>query len=265
MKAQPAMHYLKSHNVNQPASLSLGWIASTLLIATLLAAAPLSLCAGGHEDHNPGIFPPNAHPFGMSYAEWGDAWIRWAYSIPADQNPITDLTGQDAAVGQSGKVWFLAGTPGGAAERTITVPEGQALFFPIGEWVWVNTPQFGDNPWSPAQEAFARADIAAHVDDYVNLACQIDGRQVVNLGAYRFSTPPGDAFMVTFPDNNIWGIPGDTYGPSVDDGYWLMVKPLSHGHHTIHFTVAQGSFPWSLDVTYHITVGGRDCDEHRRP
>jgi hypothetical protein len=219
-----------------------------------LAGSPAWADRGNHGNPNPSILPPGSNPFGMSYGEWGDAWIRWAYSIPADQNPILDLTGQDAAVGQSGKVWFLAGTAGGAAERTITVPEGKALFFPIGEWVWVNTPEFGDNPWSPAQEAYTRGYIAAQVDDYVNLSCQIDGREVANLGAYRFKTPPGQAFMVAFPDNNVWGIPAGTYGPSVDDGYWLMLAPLSHGQHTIHFTAAQGSYPWSLDVTYHITV-----------
>ena len=232
-------------------------LAAVVMVA--LAGSPAFAGGGEHGNPNPGILPPNSNPFGMSYGEWSDAWVRWAYSIPAGQNPIADQTGQYAAVGQSGKVWFLAGTSGGAAERTITVPEGKALFFPIAEWAWVNTPQFGDNPWSPAQEAYTRGWIAAQVDDYVNLSCQIDGRAVVNLAAYRFQTPPGQAYMVTFPDNNLWQIPAGTYGPSVDDGYWLMLTPLSHGHHTIHFTAAQGSYPWSLDVVYHITVG----QEHR--
>jgi hypothetical protein len=133
------------------------------------------------------------------------------------------------------------------------------LFFPIAEWAWVNTPEFGDNPWSPTQEAYARAFIAAGVDDFVNLSCQIDGRAVVNLAAYRAVTPAGQAYMVAFPDNNVWGIPAGTYGPSVDDGYWLMLAPLSHGQHTIHFTAGQGSNPsFNLDVTYQITVGDRD-------
>lgn len=246
---------MKSININKQLPLALGQITSTLLIATLLAALPLSGRAGGRDNHNPGIFPPRSEPFGRSYGEWGDAWVRWAYSFPADQNPITDTTGQYAAVGQSGPVWFLAGTAGGAAERSIKVPEGKALFFPVAEWTWINMPAYGDNPWSRAQEAYTRGVIAGFVDDYVNLSCQIDGREV-NLDDYRFQTPRGHAYMVTLPDNNLWGVAAGTYGPSVDDGYWLMLAPLSHGHHTIHFTAAQGSlFSWSLDVTYHITVG----------
>jgi hypothetical protein len=44
---------------------------------------------------------------------------------------------------------------------------------------------------------------------------------------------------------------------SVAAGYWIMLAPLSHGEHTISFTVdAEHSFfgPFDLDVTYDITV-----------
>ena len=58
-------------------------------------------------------------------------WWRWALETPASENPLTDTTGQFAAVNQSGRVWFLAGNPGGTTARTITVPSGKALFFPI--------------------------------------------------------------------------------------------------------------------------------------
>ena len=37
---------------------------------------------------------------------------------------------------------------------------------------------------------------------------------------------------------------------AVSDGYWLMLKPLEAGQHTIHF----GSTSWGQDVTYHLTV-----------
>ena len=34
-------------------------------------------------------------------------------SIPVPENPAIDTTGEDCGVGQSGSVWFLAGTTGG--------------------------------------------------------------------------------------------------------------------------------------------------------
>ncbi len=58
-------------------------------------------------------------------------WWQWALSIPAAINPITDATGEFAAVGQSGPVWYLAGNFGGTTVRTVTVPADKALFFPI--------------------------------------------------------------------------------------------------------------------------------------
>ena len=200
-----------------------------------------------------GIFPPDSRPYGKTYSEWSGAWWRWAYSIPASVNPVADRTGIHAAEGQSGKVWFLAGTFGGLANRTVTIPEGKALFFPIANEIWVNTPQFGDNPWSPEQEIFARGLIATILDNITTLTCEIDGQVVRHLSSYRFHTAVGEDYMVTFPEDSV-SLPAGTYGPSVDEGYYLMLAPLSVGHHKIHFTAAATDGSFSLDVTYHLTI-----------
>jgi hypothetical protein len=44
----------------------------------------------------------------MSYEQWTAKWWQWAFSIPANMNPIGDKTGVDCAINQSGQVWFLA-------------------------------------------------------------------------------------------------------------------------------------------------------------
>jgi hypothetical protein len=194
----------------------------------------------------------------MSYGQWAAAWWQWAFLTPKATSPLFDQTGEYAALGQAGPVWFLAGTMGGDAERTVTVPSGQALFLPIVNNCWVNVPELGDNPWSPEQEAYARGVIAANTDAAVDLACEIDGRAVQDIQNYRCQTPEGMAFMVEVPEDDIWGMvsmgltPG-THGPSVDDGYYLMLAPLSKGKHTIHFTGGVGDW-FHLDVTYHLTV-----------
>ncbi len=234
-----------------------------LLATAILSFGPASTArADGDKDNHPHIFPIQSHPYGKAYGEWSGAWWRWAYSIPADINPVMDSTGQNAGVGQSGPVWFLAGAFGtGATERTVTLPAGKALFFPIANEVWVNLPAFGDNPWSPAQDVLARSIIGDLMNAFVTLTCQIDGRPVPNLSAYRCQTPAGEDYMVTFPDNNVlqalgWlpGLTAGTYGPSVDDGYYLMLAPLAAGKHTLHFTAANADGSFSLDVTYHLTV-----------
>ena len=39
---------------------------------------------------------------------------------------------------------------------------------------------------------------------------------------------------------------------AVADGYYLMLKPLSPGVHTLHFV---GTIPgFSLDITYHLRI-----------
>jgi hypothetical protein len=143
--------------------------------------------------------------------------------------------------------------------RTVTVPAGKGLFFPIYNSVWVNIHELGDNPWSPEQEAFARQFVADSVDSTTALGAAIDGRAVENITAYRSPTPEGGEYMVFFPEGDVWGLatvyglPPGSYGPSVSDGYYLMLAPLSAGQHTIDFAAAAGG-GFSLDVTYHLTV-----------
>src|SRR5262249_56742158 len=86
----------------------------------------------------PGILPPQSHPFGMTYGQWEGAFWKWAFSLPADHNPLTDTA--PASTGQSGHVWFLGGTfaptagPGGAiigrANRDAPIPARPALVSP---------------------------------------------------------------------------------------------------------------------------------------
>ncbi len=235
-------------------------VAGALALAFLLTASrPLVAAPSEGNLGNPGILPPQSHAHGMTYSDWAGAWWRWAYSIPVDSNPVVDTTGEFAALGQSGSVWFLAGAFGQTVTRTVTVPPGKALFFPIINSLWINMPAYGDNPWSEAQEAFARSFIAPFVDSAYDLSCQIDREEIRHLTQYRCTTADGEEYMVTMPDNNITGFAAaGTYGPSVDDGIYLMVAPLGHGKHTIHFTAKSmgfdGKTPFALDVTYHIAV-----------
>jgi hypothetical protein len=162
--------------------------------------------------------------------------------------------GDFAAVGQSGKIWFLAGTVGGPATRSITVPAGTALFFPIVNYFWVNTPEYGDPPWSPTQEAYVRSLQAAYINTAFGLVLEIDGRSVPNLDRFRVAGEVGEC---TLPADNIFGVPFDPVPHEcVTDGYWALVPPLSAGNHTIHFAGAIAADGFSLDVTYDITVAG---------
>ena len=197
-------------------------------------------------NHN--VAPPDSRPYGKTYGEWAAKWWQWALAIPTDHNPLYDETGADAAQGQSGPVWFLCGVfnASGTAERTVTLPAEKALLFPIVNNVFIST-----LPTDPTTADGIRPMIAPLINDATDLACEVDGVAVQYLSHYCTESP---LFEVTLPADNVFGADLGTYGPSMDEGYYLMLDPLKAGNHLLHF---HGSLPdagFSLDITYHLTV-----------
>jgi hypothetical protein len=201
----------------------------------------------------PAIAPIQSHPHGKTYGEWAAAWWQWVLETPATGHPIVDPEGH-CAVGQTGHVWFLAGTLGSGApvERDCTVPTGSALFFPlINSFIGA----FLNDPPETRTEEYLRAQVAC--EDVV-LSAQIDGVAVNNPLQYFEQSP---LFDVQLPEDNIIGadeddIPELRLSPSVDEGYYLFVQPLPPGEHTIHWEGSQScSFgDFAENVTYHLTV-----------
>jgi hypothetical protein len=205
-----------------------------------------------------GILPISSRPYGKSYGQWAVSWWQWAFSIPEAYNPVTDTTGAFASVGQSGPVWFLAGTFGGSEERTFTVPAGKGLFLPVYQWIF-GASVFDcepSNPGVPCDVPTLRDLAAAATTSVKSLAVTIDGTAVPDVTKYRAISP--DAFPITFPNDAVFGFPAGTFYPQVADGYWLMFSPLQSGSHEIRVHVepdpAYGS---TFDVILHITVAAQ--------
>jgi len=224
----------------------------TLRVLTALALLTWVSAAWAQRNPNPRVLPPNSVPYGKTYAEWGAAWWQWALSIPAARNPVSDHTGQFCDQGQSGPVWFLAGTFGFSTERSCTVPAGKALFFPLVNRI--SGAGVGScEPTKPGVacdvDAFIRSalDFLARVDI---LEAEVDGVPLQDLAQYvALSTP----FAVTLPSGAVFGLPAGKFAPHIASGYWLMLAPLPSGQHTIRF---RGGITGSFDVhvTYLLTV-----------
>jgi hypothetical protein len=213
-----------------------------LLGLVVLAVAP----SGAVAKPNP-VLPPSAHPHGQSYSAWAAEWWQWALEQPTATNPLVDPTGANCASGQQGRVWFLAGTiASGPVERSCTVPTGTTLVFPV-----VNAFTCVD-PGAPDPGVPALRSQLAHVRDATGLTATIDGAAVRNIAAYYEES---DVFSLRLPADNILGAPAGLYTPCVDAGYYLAVRPLKPGEHTIHFSGSLGAL--AVDVTYHITVAPR--------
>jgi hypothetical protein len=205
------------------------------------------------------IFPPNKPSFGMTYAEWAAKWWQWEFSLPTSVNPWFD-TGANAGIGQSGPVYFLTGILTGApvVKRTIRIPEGKALFFPIFN-SWADNVDV--KPPKTFQEL--RAQAASLINTVSELHVSIDGRNLDNLFSYRVKSPP---FCDWFPsEDNVYMTQfGSTFSgwtcPVASDGFWLMLAPLPRGYHTINFGGTSGNF--TLDITYDVNVFSVDTLGH---
>ena len=235
-----------------------------LLLAVVCLAVLMSVSAfaGGKGNPNPGVIPPQASAHGNTYGDWGALWWQWALSLPVSENPLFDMTGEEAANGQSGPVFFLCGVMGQfddplnvTVERDITIPPGKTLFFPI---LNAETDNIGIDPPLTVEELYAWA--ASWMDATTELHANVDGRPI-NCWPYRgISSGPFSYWLP--PEDNVaqyWGfdVSGTIY-PTVSDGYWLMLTPLTPGQHVVNFggTVSdsEGNPQFRLDITYNITV-----------
>jgi len=252
-------------------------LCTVCLVAGIVAAlCGALLWAGEGGGNNPGVLPPNATPFDLSYPEWHVACFDWAVSMPEATNPMLNaddpgdqataerpvwIGPYDASAGQSGHVWFLAGTyrNGWVVEREATIPAGTPLCIPLQNSLLLGWPPI------PAAEAWMRTYLDLVMDTAV-VSCEIDGVPLNNLERYRHQSP---AVPVVVGEDNLLGVPPGQYGMVVDDGYYLVLAPLSVGTHTIHWRATMDLIPyWNpwdpapqppydqglQEVTYHITV-----------
>jgi hypothetical protein len=263
-----------------------GFVAALVLTGCGVEAAPPLERAATGSDGNPGVAPLASRPLGQSYADWAVAWWKWIDSIPYAVNPLQDHTGQDCAEDQSGQVWFLAGVSGGAggtANLSCTLPAGKHIFFPIVNFI-NDYPCPEPPPFEPAPGQ-SLADFLLNgtngipgakqvMDTASNLSVTVDGVALKNVSDYR--TPSGlfcftanlagnPNLMTAFDSCLTNNAPASSINPctapsqpGLEDGYYIMLEPLSRGTHTIHL-VGQVNFfspPFVEDVTYHLTVGG---------
>ena len=216
---------------------------------------------------NPGVLPPSSNSFGKTYGEWNASWWQWLFSVPASKNQELMNNAVDCTVGQSGNVWFLAGSfSSGTFTRSCTIPAGKALFIPIlNSWA-DNVCNNGIPPNLPPQTVEQLRDIAKNfVIPPANLHTSIDGHSLTNLESYRAISPVFSYTLPPSPDNVIdavFGVslpgpcwPSLTVTPAVADGFYIMLAPLTAGSHRINFGGSGPGGGFALDVTYNLTVG----------
>jgi hypothetical protein len=168
-------------------------------------------------------------------------WWTWAISKPS---PLDGdyIQGRRCKGEFVEGVFFLAGTQGGDATRTCTVPADTALFFPVlNSFITDDEEAYPEGPTNFVDTALANGEFSA----------TLDGE---DLEIIRIATGP---FTLTVPKPNIFKAPPGPY-TAVSDGLWVYLpQGLEPGEYTLQFggtsVTAEGE-PFSLDVTYNLKV-----------
>lgn len=240
-----------------------------LLVALAVVGAGVVTPAWAGKDKGVKNLVKNQNIYGDLQGEW------WEWVFDPDNGFGMFAEGEvDCSLGQHGKVWFLAGTFGGPAERHCTIPKGKILYVPLvnGPIFYeegVDIPEydltieqkrlyldglFGGGPLTQAegQEDPGVLALSEAVGDSSGVACDLhatlDGSPVV------FSTPivraQSGPFTITTDDE------------AIADGFYVLLKPLSRGMHVLTFggalcSTADGMRTFETSVTYHLHVARR--------
>ena len=189
---------------------------------------------------NKAVVPPNGRVAGVSQSEWSKIWWQWAGAFDRDESPVADMTGEKCHLKQSGPVWFLAGTYSPKRTiRTCRVPKGKYLFFPLINYVVM--PPVTRKVTCESVTAVAKS----MTDNVGALILEVDGVRVDNLLAHRQATVKCfDMGAMTNEEYRIF--------PSAANGYYIMLRPLSHGKHVLNFG---GMLPeFAQAITYNLYV-----------
>jgi hypothetical protein len=170
-------------------------------------------------------------PYGVTYGQWTVRWWNWFMSAPKYTNPILDKTGRFASVNQpSDYVWFLAGKLGDGKRdipnRFCKIPGSRSILFPVinCEANCVEYPEL-------ANEIDIINKVERDENTIVLKECLVDSKPVP---AQRIKSDPVVFDLKIVKDNAI-GIEGPRRTIASADGYWVFLKSLSAGKHSIEF------------------------------
>jgi hypothetical protein len=195
------------------------------------------------------FFAADSSPYGKTYGSWTVEWWRWALAIPKSINPIVDRTGENAGVNQQYEgVSFLAGKMASEdralPNRYCTLPTEKSILFPV---INCESNQLEHPELRTHEDIIQR--VKKDEDTIIKKECYVDDTLIP---AQRIKSDPS-IFELSMVDDNLFTVKGgSTYASA--DGYWVFLKPLPIGKHTISF---QGSCEYgrlNSGAIYHLEV-----------
>ncbi|EKE76621.1 hypothetical protein [Gallaecimonas xiamenensis] len=210
-----------------------------------LLLALLSFCTHALDD---GILPPLMRVGEVSQSQYAVAWWQWQKSVPGPASPFSDMTGLRCDYSQSGPVWFLASAPNDhKVERYCNVPAGKYLFVPVMSQL--AAPNYENEFECPAvQQA-----VAIKWPQVKTLSLELDGHDLGSLAAFRQKARSCFDLLGSVSRDRL---PPKIY-PSATEGYWVMLRPLSPGEHSLKIRsryLADSGQELVQDIDYTINI-----------
>lgn len=238
------------------------------LAAAAALLSPLWTSGSSRADGQTSIVTdPDAVVLGRTLTEWTALYLRWANATPASSlpqgcgpgttvgrcyNAFYDPTGAYAEAYNPGPVFLWTGTPasslttcGTPPVRTVNVPVGVPILFPIGAAYDIEGPNGTSPPLIPpsipgfvpphtyAQEVQTVIDAS----NWTDVKLFVDCRPVANLQKAVVTKFSAGVVAQGSYGQTSFGPPGLPVGielfPSGIAGYWAIIAGLTPGKHTI--------------------------------
>jgi hypothetical protein len=259
------------------------WTEFVCIFVTLLLLSTFFTFAVPHIAYAVQLFSKAEKPFGISHDDWVAKFWNWQNSLSTDQ--FTPKPGGCLMNNLNSMVMLVDGTVNGSPHMICTISSQQGIIIPL--WVsWCDTgsdlshiPNPSSNPTVLDQQL---TECARDVYSLGNIKSQVnvDGVPLGNLDV-RLSFPIGGSldYKINSLNNitelytkgfNLTDAPNDHnagYKPGTwragSQGWWVFLKPLSPGEHTIYYNVrvtptgaltSPGTNPHFADVTYTLHV-----------
>ena len=203
-------------------------------ILVLAVAGPASAHGAGR-----GFLPPNAKAHGHTLTDLSVEWNIWALGTPGDVNPLLANRCEQSSFDK--KIWFMPVSLGGDYEVDCQVPSGAFLVITPGGW-FCDIAEAGGS-----SDAALRSCVVNGFALLTKVEVALDGRAAKHLDRYIVTTPrfelPGPNLLTEDPTS------------AMNKSYFLIVKPLSRGEHTLRMYDEFGSLDFTAGVTINVTVG----------
>jgi len=194
--------------------------------------------------------PTNEHVAGKALHQYANIWWQWTSTMGNERSPVRDKTGEYCHVKQSGDVWFLAGGYGTSKiKRHCVIPQGKHIFFPI-----INMAYWPENDIQKTCEQ-VKQESALNNSELYFVYVELDGHSIPNMRNNRIKSEDCFDLHELLAKEQAT----EKVFPAATDGYWLMLKPLSKGIHSLKFnaqyhnkTAVHGNMMQDIEYTIEV-------------